>query len=89
MQSLADKKAELIARLAKADAASFVAEFDCELDPSETDWDAVAWGLCDLGEFEADRDDLWTLYSAQLVSYTESMIAAQNVVDQRGTEEVN
>ena len=69
-----DKKAELIALLAKADAASFVAEFNCELDPSETDWDAVAWGLCDLGDFEADRDDLWPLYEAQIAFHTKSMI---------------
>jgi hypothetical protein len=64
---------ELARRLAKADAQTFVDEFAEELDPSQTDWDGTAWSLCDLGEYENLRDELWGAYQSELIAETRGL----------------
>ena len=64
---------DFVIQLALNDAKLFVEEFGEPLDSSTTDWDATAWELCDLGEFEPDRSALWETYRSVLESESEGL----------------
>lgn len=69
------KANEFARSLGAADARVFFGEFHRALNPSATDWDAVAWQLCDLGDYEDLRDQLWPQYQAQLIAVSRIMAA--------------
>jgi hypothetical protein len=60
---------------AKKDAAIFVEEFGEALDPSETDWDGVAWDDVskNLGIYPDEHGVLWEVYQTELVLETERL----------------
>ena len=56
----------LVINFAREDALAFVREFGEHINPAATDWDAVAWQFCKLGQYEVIRDELWPIYSREL-----------------------
>lgn len=69
-----------VRKAARADAALFVDEFHEVIDPTTTDWDAVAWSdtreSLPLTQDEAER--LWPIYQAELVAETERLVSGQS-----------
>ena len=64
----------LVLPRAKADAKLFLEEYDEVLDPTATDWDAIAWGEAkrELKIRKYQEDRAWEIYQACLVSETEN-----------------
>lgn len=73
--------AEIVAA-AKATAALFVDEFNEELDPSATDWDATAWemdssALSFRDEIDNCWGEAWSAYQTALVVETQRLVEIQ------------
>ena len=72
-----EAKTEVIAQ-AKQDAELFVDEFNEQIDPKTTDWDAVGFGECRFSFHTNDpktHDEAWELYQTTLVEETGRLTA--------------